>query len=470
MLVITHDSVDITANVSTDSMSIADARNSERDSLVFSVEKTPDVAFLPELNKEVIVTLDGTRIYGGIVINYQSQIIEKPNVTYTIECSDFTHLLDSELVTERYIDETGNTIVSDLFSNYAPTGFTANNVVVPNTIQRVSFNRLTLSESLDKLARMLNYSWYIDYNKNLHFFAQNSEPAPFNIADDDGNFIATSLVLRKDITQLRNKIVVEGGEAPTNSRTTKAAGDGETTEFATNYKFESVPTVLLDGVPQTVGKEFLDTSGFDCYWSFQQKYVRFDSAPPAPSSGTTNIEMTGQPLVPVIAKVPLPSSINKYGLFEYPIYDETIQNSQQAIERAIAELEAHAEENNEASFETYRAGLRSGQVININSPLHGVNEQFVIQRVDFQPYPNGSDKDGVWSVELQSTATMSLINLLQRMLQDERLDSDEIETLLTYLVFQDGTEASDTIESISSKSEPYNWDGTDVDWGYFKWD
>lgn len=469
MLVITHNGQDITDNVNTDSMSILDARNSERDTLVFSVEKTPDVTFVPELNKEVIVTLDGDRIYGGIVLNYSSQMVEPPNITYQIECSDFTHTLDSELVTERFISETANFIIAELFADYAPAGFTANDVVADVTIDRISFNRLTLSQCLDKIARLINYSWYIDYNKNLHFFAQNSDAAPFNLQDGDGNFIPTSLALRKDISQLRNRIIVEGGEAPANQRTTKAAGDGESTEFDTKFKFSETPTVLVDGVAQTVGTEYIDTSGFDCYWSFNEKYVRFETAPPAPSSGTTNVEITGLPLVPVIARVPLPTSISKYGLFEYAVTDETIQNSAVAIERAIAELEAYSEENNEGRFETYQVGLRSGQLITVNSAAHGVNEQYVIQRVEFRPYPNGSNLAGVWSVELQSTATMSLVQLLQRMLLDEKLDEDEVRTLLTYLTFNDNAVAADVIEPLVRYNEPYNWDDVGVEWGYFKW-
>jgi len=471
MFTITHDGDDITNNVTTDSISILDARNSERDSFVFTVEKTPDVTFVPELNKEVIVVLDSQRIYGGVVINYSSQILEAPNLTYTIECSDFTHTLDSKLVTERFISETGDFIISELFADYAPAGFTMTAVSAPATIAAISFNRLTFSQCLDKLARLLNYSWYIDYNKNLHFFAQNAEAAPFNIEDGDGNHINTSLFLRKDISQLRNSIVVEGGDAPTAERTTVAAGDGESTEFSTNFKFATLPVVTVDGVAQTVGKEFIDSTlgGFDCYWSFTQKYVRFETAPPVPSSGTTNVDMTGAPLIPVVAKVPLPSSINKFGLFEYSITDPTLQNSQLAIERAIAELEAHAQENDEGRFETYRAGLRSGQLINVNSVAHGVDELYVIQRVEFRPYPSGSSVAGIWSVELQSTATMTLVQLLQRMLLDEKLEDDEVQTLLTYLTFTDSARASDIIEEIVRYNEPYNWDDVGVDWGYFKW-
>ena len=469
-LVITHNAVDITNLITTDTASILDAINSERDSFNFQVEKTPEVTFEPLLNKEVIVTLDGVRIFGGTLITYSSQAIEPPSLTYTVECSDFTHSADSELITERFIDQTGEYIIGYLFDNYLAS-FTYTNIVFPATVARVSFNRLTMTQCLDKLARLGNYHWYIDYNKDLHFFPKNTEAAPFNLTDTSDNYIVSSLVIRKDIAQLRNKILVEGGEIPTNERTALATGDGETTEFTTKFKFAELPIVLVDGVARTVGTEHIDTTGFYCYWSFQQKYVRFDSAniPAAPSSGTTNIEMTGKPLVPIVAKVPLPSSINKFGLVEFAITDQTIKNQDLAIERAIAELEAWADENAEAMFDTYTAGLRSGQIINITNTMHGVSEDFVIQRATFVPYPNDSEKAGVWSIELASTATMTLIQLLQKMLLNEKLEDDELESLLTYLTFEENAVASDILESVTAKTEPYNWDAVGTDWDYFKW-
>jgi len=179
--------------------------------------------------------------------------------------------------------------------------------------------------------------------------------------------------------------------------------------------------------------------------------------------------MTGNPLVPIIAKVPLPTSITTYGVYEFAITDHTIKSQALAIERAIAELEAWAAANTEAEFSTYTAGLRSGQTININHTGHGVNESFEIQRVEFVPFPSGSTKAGEWRATLASTATLTLVRLLQKMLLNEKLEDDELQTLITYLTFTENTSAGDTIESITAKTEPYNWDAVGTDWDYFKW-
>jgi hypothetical protein len=325
-------------------------------------------------------------------------------------------------------------------------------------VSRVSFNRLTLSECLDKLARLTNYSWYFDYHKDLHFFARNSEPAPFNLSDTSNNYIQTSLRTKEDLSQLRNVVQVEGGEVQIAPRTTVHAGDGERTEFPTHFKFDVLPTVTVDGSPVTVGVEYIDSTGFDCYWSRQEKYIRFDDAsiPPKPTSpAETNIEITGIPLAPLVAVVPDEGSVAEYGEFEYSVVEPSLNSQDQIIERGIAELEAKANELNEASFDTYTPGLRSGQIIAISSTLRGIDAEYVIQRVNFRPYPNGSTVRGIWSVTLASAASLTLVEALQRLLRGERLEEDDRRVLLSFFRFQDRATASDSLDDPETTECPY---------------
>jgi hypothetical protein len=466
-LVITHNGTNITDKVSTERVTIADERDSTRDSLNFIIEKQPG-GFTPELGAEIIVTLDGTRIFGGSVLSFETSVEAPPTVTYDVECVDFTHQLDRKLVTGRYLNQTAEAIIADLVSTYA-TGFTINAVDAEELIARISFNRLTVSDCLDKLAKLNNYVWYVDYNKDIHFFAKNKEDAPFNLTDTSDNYVVESLRIRSDLSQLRNVIEVIGGKVPIAARSTLHAGDGETTEFATNFEFSSKPTVELDGVTQTVGTEYLDVEGFDCYWSFQQKYVRFDdtNVPPAPSSGSTNIDLNGTPLVPLVAVVPDSESIEDFGEFEYSIREETLGSQEQTISRALAEIEAYADKLNEASFDTYTPGLRSGQRISVNSTLHNVSADYIIQSVQFRPYPNGSELAGVWSVKLASTATMSIVDALRKLLTDEQLEDDERQVLLAFYRFSDEATGSETIDTPTTQTGPYNW-GT-AKWTFSVW-
>lgn len=454
-LVITHNGTDVTDEISADGVTISDERDSTRDTLNFTVDKTPG-GFVPVLGAEIIATLDGTRIFGGSILSFETSVVAPPTVTYEVECIDFTHQLDRKLVTERYLDQTADAVIADLIAIYAPD-FTVLAVDAPETIARISFNRLSLSDCLDKLAKLNNYVWYVGYDKDIHFFAKNSEPAPFNLTDTSGNYITESLRIRSDLSQLRNVIEVQGGKVPIAARSTLHAGDGETTEFPTNFEFSNKPTVTVGGVAQTVGTEYLDIEGFDCYWSFQQKYVRFDvtNIPPAPVSGTTNIDLNGTPLVPLVAVVPDAESVTAFGEFEYSIREETLGSQEQTVSRGLAELEAYADKLNEASFDTYTPGLRSGQLLNINSALHAVDADYVIRSVQFTPFPNGSELAGVWSVKLASTATMSLVDALRKLLTNEQLEDDERQVLLAFYRFTDMAQATDSVDTPETTTRPY---------------
>jgi hypothetical protein len=185
--------------------------------------------------------------------------------------------------------------------------------------------------------------------------------------------------------------------------------------------------------------------------------VRFDPAsiPPTPGAGTTNIELIGTPLVPLVAVVPDEASVAEFGEFEYALTEPTIRSEDQAIDRGLAELEAYAAELTEANFDTYTPGLRSGQVLAINSTLHGVDASYVIQRVSFRPYPNGSELSGVWSVTLASTATMSLIDALRGLLKPESLADDELQVLLAFFRFSDSATGTDSVDTPETTERPY---------------
>ncbi len=455
MIIITHNGTAITSKVDLAGFNITDERNSTKDTLRFSLTKAPG-EFAPALDAEIIVTLDGTRIFGGTIISIETSVVAPPNVIYEVECVDFTRQADRKLITERFIDTSVEDIITSLADDYAPT-FTVENVVAPQVVASISFNRLTLSQCLDKLAKLDNSNWYIDYHKDIHFFSRNAERAPFDISDTSNNYIFSSLKIRKDLSQLRNVVEVTGAEVPTTPRATLHAGDGETTEFATNFKFASKPTVTVNGAAKTVGTEYLDTEGFDCYWSFQEKYVRFDATaiPPSPSSGTTNIVITGAPLVPIVAVVPDEDSIATFGEYEYALTESTLTSQEQTIERGLAELDAWSTSAVEASFETYTPGLRSGQVLTIASDLHGVDADYVIKRVSFRPFPNGSAIDGVWSVSLVSTATMTLVDALRSLLNQEKLEADEQEVLLAFFRFTDAVAVTDSVDTPETTERPY---------------
>ena len=478
-------SVDRTNRVQYQSLKISDQVNQRRDTCSFVIKKTKDQVFKPEVNQEVIV-LDGTtRIFGGIITHVATRVESVDHLVFDVDCADFSHLLDRRVVNERYRNRTVQFILDDILTKYDTEGFTLNNVDGGQNINSVTFNRVHISEAIEKLAEMTGFSWYVDYHKDIHFFPKNGELAPYNLTDTSGNFIWESLSLDNDFSQLRNAVFVQGGEEQGNERTEEFTAEGdedERTYFRLAHKFAEKPDVRVGAVTQTVGIEFLDDDGnFDCMWSFQEKYIRFTDGN-IPSVNDV-VDVKGIPLFPIIVRVQSRTSIGQFGVYEFVIRDRSIQSRDEAKLRAQAELRAYQDGLIEGSFRTYEKGLRSGQRITINSPLRGINEDFVIQRVNFRMR---TQEDGEWTVELATLRSVGVIAFLQNLLRDRGISEGESETLLTFLQFDDQVNVSDTLTLPSEvTSPPYMWMSDDpaqdattisnnptktpIKWNYWTW-
>ena len=158
---------------------IIDNINSQVDSCDFSVLKAPGDSYVPALNAEVIVTRSSVRIFGGVITSIKDELVGANSVRFNVTATDFTFQLNRKQAVERYEGQTINYIINDLVTKYAPD-FTVTNVMANIVVNSIAFNRITLSECFRKLAELVNYNWYVDYNKDIHFYPSNGEPAPFN--------------------------------------------------------------------------------------------------------------------------------------------------------------------------------------------------------------------------------------------------------------------------------------------------
>lgn len=439
------------------SLSIEDNRNERIDTCRFELLSYGSNTYRPEVSDDVVVLRDGVKEFAGKVISVDERLDGHSVLRFLVECKDHQHEMDRRKVLERFNNKLASEIIKEIFTKYAP-GFNATTYVsAPTMIKAITFNRLTLSECLEKLSDLTNYSWYVDYDKRLHFFARDAEPAPFNITDTSENYIFDTLELSSDMSQLRNRVTVIGGEQEGNHRIEEFEGerarvleDGAVA-FDLISRFGSEPTVKVNGVEKLVGVEYLSREeDFDCFWSYQEKYVRFKSDTKPEASDTVTVE--GIPLYPIIVSVSDSNSILQYGVYEHVKIENTVRSREQAIDLGLAELSAYAAKLSEGSFKTYTPGLRSGQIININSDLRGINEDFVIQRVRFSMLGNDL---GEWTVELATLKKVGIINILQRLLAQEVKGDTSQEGLLSLKQFSDGVSVGDSVTMLPKTSAPY---------------
>lgn len=407
------------------SLRIEDNINDTVNTCSFAVKlygtKTVSVA----MGDTVDILDSATKIFSGKVLSIDYSYA-KLSKTIRVVCKDWTIELDRLLVTERYANMTVNNIIADIVANYT-TGITTTAVNCTMIVKSIAFNSIPVSKAIQMLADQVNYYWYIDYNKDIHFFAKNSknsESASFGLSDGAGNHIDDSFQYVEDNSQLKNRVIIRGGEkVGTVARSKNWIGDNSQTVFGTDSKFNAKPTVTVAGASKTVGIENLDQSGFDCYWNYTEKYIRFGTAPTLDQA----VIFTGYPLIPIIVQNEDSLSVAQFGAFEFKKIDKSIKTTDEAGQYAMAQLEAYAKSLRNGKFRTYRSGLSSGQSISVNLAGIGLTDTFLIQRVTMQMF---GKTEGVWEVEIVSSKFVGIITFLQNLIlkdtKDIVLNDDEV--------------------------------------------
>lgn len=427
MTIIKINSIDRTADIDVNTIIKTDkiGGNSSLDFRLIEKEGVDS----PEINDIVELTIDGEKEFAGTITRIEKIADAGKTSRVIISCVDYTSILSRYIATERYRRKTVREIIEDLIDKYGRGFFTINNVNCDIMVQTIVFDKISLAECLNRLSELTNYSWYVDYDKDINFFEKYDKLAPFSIRDDNGTYIQKTLHIVQDSSQLRNRVMIRGGEVEGNLRTEIYNSDGVRTTFSLVNKFGTVPEVRVNGELKTVGIDYLDAEeSFDCFWSFGEKYVRFREAPEV-----GEVLISGYPLYPIIIQVQDDDSVTKYGVAEFFKEDRKIKSIEEAKQFAQAELEAYSEEIYEAGFTTDRKGLRAGMVINIESESLGINEDFLIQRV-YLTYESKTKM--YYDVSLATLRTLGIIDFLIRQLRiGNRIIEEEIDEILVRPLF-----------------------------------
>lgn len=184
---VTINSIDRTADVVAGSLRIEDVINDQVNSCQLMLDNLSGNG-IPTNDQEIVITLDdGTIIFGGYVVNasYKSKMRGGGETIVSLSCTDYTRLLDSNLVHRTYEDMTDKAIIEDIVSRYcAGFGITTTNVSEGVTIDQISFNYIQPSQAIRRIAELSGRHWYIDYEKDIHYFPLTTTSAPYNITAD----------------------------------------------------------------------------------------------------------------------------------------------------------------------------------------------------------------------------------------------------------------------------------------------
>jgi hypothetical protein len=462
MLRIRVNSIDRSSSVAWETLVWTSVLSKEVDRLEFEIKKT-STKTIPALGDDVLLeesTDGGTtwqKLFGGVVVERNEKIIGGRLIGYEIRCKDYSHKLDGKLVTKSYAGQTARAIVLDIINNFT-SGFTTNNVaLITPTVGSIKFNYEQVSRALTQLADQIGWDWYVDADKDIHFFDTEIASAPFILDDTSGNFEWQTLEINQSVLNLKNNIFVRGGEYQKTiteaAAVDKYLGDGTKKIFHLAYRYATI-FVKKNGIPQAVGTdELTPPSAVDVLYNFNEKFIKFTGA--APANGDS-IVIYGDALIPIIANVRDQISIATYGEFQQAVIDKSITSVGEAQSRAKSELEKFASSVYEARFKTLKSGLRVGQTITLISAIRGINKSFKINRIVGKA--RGNDKLEYEVSMLASgeiTFTDVMVDLLSKDKKNIVIASNEV--LQRLELFTEQMTITDTLGVPTKTSPPYRW-------------
>lgn len=456
------DSEDRTDCVITKSLVITDEARDKPSIARFNFFDKDELGDL-ELDEEILITKGETTLFAGKILEAEIQKLGAGETLLKVVCIDYTRILDRNMVVEAYEGMTDKEIIEDIVSVYCQgTGITINNVIEGVTINKIVFNYMQPSQCFRKICELTGRSWYLDYDKDIHYFPLTTTSAPWDIDSAEKRY--SKLKIKKDNSDIRNRVYVRGGAYLSDPTTIEVVADGEQTVFNLPEKPHDF-SMKEGGVAQTVGiKNIDDPASFDYLLNFQEKYVEVGSGS-APAADTV-MEFTFKYDIPVLVAVQDEESVDEVGPFEHAIFDNKIKDLDTARERAQAEIADYGDTIIDGSFKTIEDGFRAGQYININLSEYGVNDDYLIQKVVARSLGGG---EFIYEISIANTKKLGIINYLIKLLENDKnfldIDPDEV---VDELFTPAGQEViiSDTIISDDFFTPPYKW-GTDADEG--KW-
>lgn len=365
------------------------------------------------------------RDFGGVVVNVE-ETTEGPSLIYKLTVKSYEHWFNRHLVTAWFGQDIAHKTVKIMINKFCK-GFTTNNVYTSSpVIIPQYFNYQKPSDCMKVIADQLEYGWYIDYWKDVHFYPAEiaTSPLPGNLLDVEKDLVSYGdLVLAEDGEQVYNKIFLRGFKTRASDYMNLVFPcDSMTAQWSLGYRASSVKDDIKVAVFSSLAEYQADTSFQTTGVATRgtQLTVKKDIVEGAPNqptgSGTAFIHYTqhllrvpnalGTGTLPtgyVVAahfyylkdQIFMGQDINAQnaiakiegtdGVYEYSQEDKSLTNSTVNAPKAKAELmlKKYGKPQIKGSFTTFIPGWRAGQYFTLTSSrrMGGLNKIMYVHRV-----------------------------------------------------------------------------------------
>lgn len=468
-------SVDVSVKVVKGSTKVTNSLAQESDSCSMII-RDPVNAIREGQSLQIYIDSTADMRFNGVI----TSVSEKPMSgfawkEYNISAQGYSKVLEYQRVANVYTNKTCAFIINDIITNYvaAAWAITQTNVKTGPIMEEVSFNYFTPGDCIRKLCDLTGYYWYVDEDKDLHFFDSETNIAPFEIKDN-AEFLFSQFSCKPDFSQVRNKVTVEGGKFLSSPISDTFLGDDVTTTFELTYLASNL-TITENAVSKTIGIENIsDPATVDYIMNYWNKTIRRTAG--ALPTGTTTIA-TYSYFVKVIvqsedvdAQTACAALEGGDGVHEYRFIDTTIQSLPEAEKTADAEIRKHAYPVVEGSFQTYEDGFRAGQLLTINLSNFNFNGTYQIQEVQATSIGSGLFLYQI-SFSKKAVRVEDILTKIIKRMDATTEDSAEGINIIKSIETELEIDTVITVETRNVTINPYTW-GSHVDegtWDFAQW-
>ncbi|HVB33710.1 MAG TPA: hypothetical protein VNJ52_04970 [Patescibacteria group bacterium] len=472
---ITDNGTDISNSIDWSTVDLVSVLTKEVSTLKFNVKlgagQTTPAKTVPKVG-DVIKMYDSSGVIFGGTVTETEVTVAGLLFTYQISCTDWSYTLDGTLIAKNYASMDPHDIVLDIVSTVGGTakGFTTNHVQVGNfLVPSIKFNYEQPTKALEALAKLIGWDWYIDADKDVHFFLGAVDngigeggAAPITIDETSGDIEWNSLDIDVNLQNMKNSVYVIGGLYDKTFTALDAVDvyltNGQQQVFSLAYAYDkSTLVVELDGVAQSIGTDQqTDPSTVQVLYNDAQRFVRFTAG--APSSGQT-VLVYGKARIPILAHASDSVGIATYGEFQDSIIDRQIYSVQEAQQRAQAEILQFGHAVYDVKFNTLTSGCKIGQTIILNSPKLGITNQYlVIKRIEASVFVPGTQGQLEYQIEALGSDNVTFVDIISTLLQQENANTtvDDSTVLEVLLSLAETVKVDDTV-ALAHESWPYTW-------------
>lgn len=356
--------------------------------------------YRPQLRDEVVVTEDGTRIFGGVITDVNERGWVGPNddpILTRINAIDFNGLTERRLVSETIPAGTLKAALLVLIDYLTPFGTTLDPSQADGpTLPELVYDYVKLTEVLKGLADLTEWVWEIDDDNVLRMFAPASMPAPWDLIEGEASEIGDVEVEPVE-HDYADRIVVKAGPTSLVEQTEVFAGDGVEDTFQLSLPIAGpLPGTGGGAVGYAVvnvsygsGTESLGSTSAGLVWEYDPVTLTVTRSLGAPANGSTiTVRYQAQFPITVIAS-------------NSPWTQEALVTAPDIITKAQAEALAESLLAQRSAtvyvvrYATVRPGLKAGMTQTITVPRRDIDGTFVISEVVTQQEPNAAPGDSL---------------------------------------------------------------------------